>query len=417
MSILEYVATFLLLFVAINYGLKYFYPDQFGDKPANLPPVTLSMPQSVKEGDDPVLTIHNNTSKNLPLQSRCPQPPVDTTLVTQVDGKDVKTDLMANQTAGDCIAPTIVPAKQSVAINLSPWKYSLFAQRGTYELSLELPKDFVTGSGAIASVQTRFSLVEPGFITKIFQTFITKPLFNSLLFISLYMPDHNLGLAIIVLTILIKLLLLLPNQHALEGQRKLQMLQPKLDELKKKYPDDAKKQQEETMRLWKEFNINPLQSCLPTLLQFPILIGLFYVIKSGATIATSRHLLYSYFLDKPLTVGHMFLGFDLLKPNLWFFPPLLVIMQFLQMKMMMAKARAKDKEKLEIIDVNPAGTKWKFKMPELNQQTMMLYGLPIMIGVFALKFPSAVSIYWGISTLFGIAQQWYVNREKIKLNA
>jgi YidC/Oxa1 family membrane protein insertase len=54
-------------------------------------------------------------------------------------------------------------------------------------------------------------------------------------------------------------------------------------------------------------------------------------------------------------------------------------------------------------------------MPQLDQQTIMMYILPLMIGFFAIRFPAAVSLYWGISTLFGIAQQWYVLHEKLKV--
>lgn len=414
MGSLEFILIFLLLFFATNYGLKYFFPTQFGGNTQTPQPVTLAAQYAnLKEGDDPMLIIQNNTKKDLPLPSRCPQPPVDIALISKADsGSEQKTDLMANSTAGDCVSPAVVPAGKSVTLSMAPWKYSLLSQLGTYEASLDVPKE-ISGSGAM-HLTARFTINEPGIFTKLFRTFVLKPLFNSLLFIALYVPDHNLGLAIIILTILIKLLLLVPNQHALEGQRKLQQLQPRLDELKKKYPDDAKKQQEETMRLWKEYNINPLQSCLPTLLQFPILIGLFYDIKSGVAAQTSRHLLYSYFLDKPIVLGHMFLGLDLLKVNLWLFPPLLVVLQFIQMWMMMAKAKKAAQKKDDVIDVTP-GAKKPWKLPELNQQTVMMYGLPLMIGFFALKFPAAVSLYWAISTLFGIAQQAYVNREKITL--
>ena len=90
-------------------------------------------------------------------------------------------------------------------------------------------------------------------------------------------------------------------------------------------------------------------------------------------------------------------------------PPLLVILQFIQMKMMMQKPKSKTDE----IVVQPVGR--KFQMPKMDQQTIMLYVMPLMIGFFSIKFPSAVSMYWGASTLFGIAQQWYVMKEKLKV--
>lgn len=391
-----------MLYFVVNAGLKYFFPRQFGGTPPTSIVTLSAQSSSFTQGNDPVLVLRNDTDKDLVLPKRCPQPPINIAYITQnADGTENEGDLMANQSVLPCVELTLVKARSSATISMAGWKYALFDRNGTYEASLDPPASF---SGA--HLTARFTMVEPGFFTKTFRTFVTKPLFNSLVFIASYMPGHNLGLAILVLTLLVKLLLLVPNQHALEGQKKLQQLQPRLDELKKKYPGDAKRVQEETMRIWKEMKINPLQSCLPTLLQFPILIGLFFVIKNGVSIETSQHLLYSIYRHLPTPFfGYMFLGLDLLQPNIFLFPPLLVLLQFLQMKMMMKK---KQKPKDEIV-VKPAGKgSW---IPELDQQTVMTYALPLMIGFFALKFPSAVSLYWAVSTLFGIGQQWFVMRK------
>ncbi len=405
-SMLEFVITFVALFFLTNYAIGYFFPKN----EQAVPTVVLSMQSSkVSMGNDPVVIIKNNTAKDLPLQPRCPQPPVNIAFIEQTADGAKASDVMANQAALPCVDISVVKAGASASIDLASWKYALFQRTGSYEVSLDLPEAFAAGNPENRA-SAQFSLVEPGFFTKIFRTFISKPIFNSLIFIASWVPGHNLGIAIIILTILIKLILLVPNQHALEGQRKLQMLQPRMEEVKRKYPNDPMKVQEETMKLWKEMKINPLQSCLPTLLQLPILIGLFYVIQDGISLETSQHLLYSYYLDLPANyLGHMFLGFDLFKPSVYIMPPLLVVLQFIQMKMMMAKSKKKSDE----IVVTPGGKKsW---MPELNQQTVMTYVLPLMIGFFAFRFPAAVSLYWAVSTLFGIAQQWYVMHEKLKL--
>lgn len=364
----------------------------------------------VKQGNDPVVVLRNDTDKDLNLPPRCPQPPVDIAKIEGSGDNEKRTDLMANQAALPCADLTVVKAGAKVKISLGSWKYALLEENGMYEASLDLPQSF-SGTGVTGRITTRFSLVEPNFFTKAFRTFVTKPLYNGLVFIASWVPNHNLGIAIILLTLVVKLILLIPNQHALEGQRKLQMLQPRMEEIKKKYPNDATKVQEETMRLWKEMEINPLQACLPTLLQLPILIGLFFVIQSGVSVETSKHLLYSFYQDLPAGFfGHTFLGFDLLLPSVFIMPPLLVFLQFIQMKMMMAKSR---KKKPQEIIAKPTGKKsW---MPVLDQQTVMMYTMPLMIGFFAIKFPLAVSLYWAVSTLFGIAQQWYVMREKLKV--
>lgn len=406
LTTLEFIVTFVLLFFLTNAGLKYFFPKQFGGPEQQKAAVVELRMESkkVRSGGDPVVIIVNDTEKDLPLPKRCPQPPVDIAYI-QADsaGAEVPEELMANQALLPCTDLLVVKAGTSERVNLASWKYALFERTGTYDVSLDLPEKFLPDA-TVTTVSARFSMVEPGFFTKIFRTFVSKPLLNGLLLIAAYSPGHNLGIAIILLTIIVKLLLLIPSQHALEGQKKLQEVQPRMEELKRKYPDDPKRVQEETMKLWKEMKINPLQSCLPTLLQLPILIGLFYVIRDGASVETSRHLVYSFFLSHPVTASHMFLGFDLLKPSVFVMPPLLVVLQFIQMKMMMKKAA---KKKDEIV-VQPGGKK-KF---ELDQQTIMTYVLPFMIGFFAFKFPAAVSLYWGISTLFGIGQQWFVMRKK-----
>lgn len=395
---LEFILTFAVLFFLTNAALNYFFPKDDGSPKT----VTLSVSgKKIRIGNAPIITIVNETKTPLTLPARCPAPPVDI-LFTSADGGQPQ-ELIANESILPCTDLLIVPAEGSAAVDLAAWKYALFSQEGTVTASLDLPPANVPEGGEVTAT-VNFLVTEPGVFTKVFRTFVTRPLFNALIFIASLSPNHNLGIAIILLTILIKLLLLLPNQHALEGQMKLQSVQPKMDELKKKYADDPKKMQEETMKLWKEMKINPLQSCLPILLQMPILIGLFFVIKDGVAIATSKHLLYSFYHDLPSDyLGHYFLGLDLLLPHVLIFPPLLVILQFIQMKMMMKKKKPQE------IVVQPT---FQSRLQNIDQQTIMTYVLPFMIGFFALSFPSAVSLYWGTSTIFGIAQQWFVMKKR-----
>ena len=186
----------------------------------------------------------------------------------------------------------------------------------------------------------------------------------------------------------------------MQGQKKLQKVQPQLAEIRKKHKANPEKMNKEIMALWKREKVNPMQSCLPTLIQFPILIGLFYVIRDGSILSLSEHLIYSPFKDLDWVWGSNFLGMNLLEPNKIFFPPFLVLAQFFQMKMAFAIAKKKKdpKKKAEATD------------QQEMQQKMMQYGLPLMIGVFAFQFPAAVSLYWAVSTLFAIGQQYVVNK-------
>ncbi|HLD71099.1 MAG TPA: YidC/Oxa1 family membrane protein insertase [Candidatus Peribacteraceae bacterium] len=401
-QILEFALIFALIYLGSQYALKQFFPEQFGGETVTTNQVTLK-PQdaSVKGGHHPVLMLRNDTEKELTLKDRCPNAQIDIFYSATGDASVAGVPLVALETVLPCAAIKVVTPKSSVTLDLSPWKYSLFSEYGQYAARLTLPEGFEQ-----KEVVAQFSIQEAGPLTKIFRTFITKPFLNFLIFIASLLPDHNLGIAIIVLTIIVKLLLFFPTQHALQGQKEMQKLQPKLDALKKQYGSDPQKMQQETMKLWKEHKVNPFQSCLPLLIQFPILIGLFYTVRDGSVLELSKHLIYASYQHLPWTFNTNFFGLDLLKPEYYVIPASLVIMQFIQMKLSFAlnerKKTAEQKEKEK---------ESKEMSPQKMQQNVMLYGLPIMIGVFAFQFPAAVSLYWGISTLFAIGQQLVVNRK------
>ncbi|OGJ60723.1 hypothetical protein A3D88_03115 [Candidatus Peribacteria bacterium RIFCSPHIGHO2_02_FULL_52_16] len=403
-QLLEFALIFAAIYLLSQFALKTFFPERFGGEPA-LPVLSIhAVDATVKGGHHPLLTLKNGTTKDLTLANRCPMPPVDVYFAATGEPDMTKEPLKTEETALPCAPLTIVPTGGSMQIDLAPWKYSLFGAFGNYAVRLPLTEKSADQPDVVA----KFSIHEAGVFTQIFRTFITKPFLNFLIFIASLLPDHSLGIAIIILTIVVKLILFFPTQHALQGQKEMQKLQPKLDELKKRYGDDPKKMQEETMKLWKEHKVNPFQSCLPMLVQFPVLIGLFYVIRDGSVLALSQHLIYGFYSHLSWTFGTQFLWLDLLKPDIYVMPAALVILQFLQMKLTFTlNDRKKAKEK--VVDV---GDKKKEPMsPQKMQQNIMLYGLPIMIGVFAFQFPAAVSLYWGVSTLFGIGQQLVVNRK------
>jgi YidC/Oxa1 family membrane protein insertase len=190
----------------------------------------------------------------------------------------------------------------------------------------------------------------------------------------------------------------------------MQILQPQIEALRKKYADDAVTMNQEIMKIWKENKINPFQSCLPLLLQFPVLIGLYHVIRDTHDLALSHHLLYGPFKDISWTFDTVFFGADLTVSYPWVCAPILVVLQFIQMWLTFYIADKKKAKKIDEATHQPDN-------PQDMQQKIMLYVLPLMIGFFAFQVPSAVSLYWGISTLFGIGQQLIVNREHLKVRA
>jgi len=396
-DLMEFLLLFIALYFLTQFALRHFFPDTFGNGGQKTGVVLSMQDATVKGGHHPIAYLANYTEEPLVLTDSCPMPPLT---VEWKDGEEFKL-LQTEETVLPCeVLPAIEPGKKE-KIDLGPWKYSLFSEFGTYKLTFP--------SEGEEELSTEFTLYPVGSITRGFRAFITKPFLNLLVFIASWMPGYNLGLAVIILTLIVKIVLFFPTQHGLQGQRKLQAVQPKLDALKQKYKGDPQRLQKETMKIWKEHKVNPFQSCLPILIQFPILIGLFYVIRDGATLELSRHLLYDVSSNLSWSFGTNFLGINLLEPNVWVMPPLLVIMQFTQMKLSFAIAKKKKKAK----ESKPSKKDAQKESAQQTQQKVMLYGLPIMIGFFALQFPAAVSLYWGVSTVFAIGQQLVVNRKEL----
>lgn len=416
-KLIDFFLIFAIVYLGTQMITRIYFPQKFG-VPGSDAPVVLSLQDaSIKSGHHPVLLVRNGTESGITLPTRCPEAPVDVWYAEQGAPDVSVAPVQSSEIAVPCEAITSVAAGKQVSIDLAPWKYALFEQDGNYAVRMTLPPQPAFATGAV--LMSSFQIYPAGWPTQVFRAFVSKPLLNALIFIASITPGYNLGIAIIILTIIVKLLLYIPTQHSLEGQKKMQVIQPKIDELKRKYGSDQQKVNEETMKLWKEHKVNPFQSCLPLLVQFPILIGLFYAVSDGSHLALSKHLIYGAYRDLPWTFSTWFLGIDLLKPNYYIFPILLVGLQFLQMKLSFRQAAKKKASKAGVIEGKINGPKDKEKeekgkkMPMSQaeiQQKVMLYALPLMIGFFAIKFPAAVALYWGASTIFAIVQQMVVNR-------
>lgn len=408
-SALNFLLTFLVVYLATTMGFKWIFPRKSQQQPEETPVTVKLERRSVPLGRNVTVLISNRSTKPLPLENRCPAPPI---MIERYTGDTLQPLTLENPVI-PCITLEAVPPGRTARIDLSPWKYEAFSEVGQYRLSIALPE---------TTLHTTLTIKKPGVFTTAFRAFISKPLLNGLVLLAAILPGHSLGFAIILLTITIKVLLYFPSQHALKSQKKLQTIQPKIEDIKRRHAGNQQRITEETMKLWKEEQINPMQSCLPTLLQIPILLGLFFIIRDSGTLELARHLLYSPFQELSWTFSTRFLGIlDLTQVPFqgitWSFsvntvrtlllgapvPILTAILQFLQMKLAFTQAKAKK----SVIDV---GTQ-PFLERLANPQTMMLYMLPLMIVFISGTLPAAVSLYWIASTVFSIGQQILVNRK------
>lgn len=219
------------------------------------------------------------------------------------------------------------------------------------------------------------------------------PFYNLLIFFA-FLTNGSVGWSIIMLTVLIRLILLPSSLKAAKSTTKIQALQPKMNEIKEKYKDDKQKQTEEMAKLYKTEGASPLGSCLPLLIQLPVLLILYRVFRIG--LDTSRYdYLYS-FTPRPEVLHPIFFGIDLSKPEHWILPILAGALQLLLSIMTMPKTVPNASGK---VDPTQAMTK------------QMTYLFPIMTVFIARSLPAALALYWVITTLFGIGQQWYVNKK------
>ena len=238
-----------------------------------------------------------------------------------------------------------------------------------------------------------------GFIVTIFHEGLVRPLFNLLIGIYDVLPFADLGVAIILLTILTRLVFFPLSQKALKSQRRITDLQPRVKEIQKQHKGDRAGQSRAIMALYKEHNINPFAGFVPILIQLPILFALYRVFLSGIS-ADSLSELY-FFIPNPGVIETQFLGLiDLTSPS-----PILAILagffMFLQSKVTFSQRNTQNNTKAQT-DGKPDFQRMMGKQ--------MTYVMPFFIIVISWNFPAGLPLYWSTTTLFSFFQQYSINR-------
>lgn len=235
----------------------------------------------------------------------------------------------------------------------------------------------------------------------LYNTLLFQPLLNLLVLLYNYLWN-DIGIAIIILTIVIRLILYPSFKHQLESQQKLAALQPKLKEIKEKHKDNPQEQSKALMEFYRLNKINPLGSCLPLIVQLVILLALFRVFQVGLNGAVGEHL-YA-FVANPGKISPLFLGFlDMTRPNI-ILALITGALQYWQSRQLSAMQTApKDPS-----DMASA----------MSRQ--MVYILPVITVIFGAQLPAGLTIYWLVTTAFAILQQFLIigtRREKLNQTA
>ncbi|OGF28284.1 hypothetical protein A2477_02385 [Candidatus Falkowbacteria bacterium RIFOXYC2_FULL_47_12] len=235
-------------------------------------------------------------------------------------------------------------------------------------------------------------------MTNIFHVVFYQPIFNALIFLYNIVPGNDVGIAIVILTLIIRFALYPLNKKSIQSQKSLQDLQPKMEAIKQKYSNNKQEQGRAMMELYKNEKVNPFSSCLPILIQFPFLIAVYYVFQAGLTNPDSLSLVYS-FINRPESINPITLGFfDLSKISL-VLAVLAGLAQFWQAKMMVAKRPPKTVRDMP-------GAKDEDMMAIMNKQ--MVYFMPAITVFIGLSFPAGLTLYWLITTVFTALQQLYL---------
>lgn len=234
-------------------------------------------------------------------------------------------------------------------------------------------------------------------MSQIFTTVFYQPILNLLIFLYNTIAFNDLGVAIILLTIVIRLVFWPLSKSSIKSQKALQDLQPKIEELKKKYESDKAALSQATMELYKNNKVNPFSSCLPLLIQLPFLFAVYQVFRDGLNNKLS--LVYS-FVGRPEVINTFSFGFlDLAKSNVYL-AVLAGLAQFWQAKMMMASKPV----------INTPGSKDESMAAIMNKQ--MLYFMPAITIFIGLSLPGGLTLYWFVLTLLTALQQLITFRKK-----
>lgn len=237
----------------------------------------------------------------------------------------------------------------------------------------------------------------------IFATLFYQPLYNTLVLILGAVPGANVGVSIILLTVVVRSILLPLSHKSVVSQAKMRSIAPHLEKVKEKYKDDKQEQARKTMELYKEHGINPFSGCLLVLIQLPIIFALYFVFFKGLPDLNAEHL-YS-FVTLPSAVSMMFLGVVLSKKSI-ILAFLAAITQYYQIKLSIPALPPAQK------DAKPS-----FKDDFARSfNVQMRYMLPAIVFFISYSISAAVALYWATSNLFSIAHELYVKRkaEKIK---
>lgn len=229
-------------------------------------------------------------------------------------------------------------------------------------------------------------------LTDFFRTILLQPLFNGLVLLYEHVAFEDLGIAIILLTIVVRIILFPLFHKTAKHQKLAQKIQPEVKRIQKKHKNDREAQTKALMELYKEHKVNPLTPLFLLILQLPVLFALYRIFIDGFS-GDAFDMLYS-FVQMPANITQDFLG--------------IIALDRVSVPLVIITAGAQYVQGLLV--VKRSGKKEDTPEQIAKMAKFMVYVGPVIALVILVRFPAAVAIYWLTSTLFSIIQQIIVNR-------
>jgi len=236
-----------------------------------------------------------------------------------------------------------------------------------------------------------------------FTTYLIQPLYNLFVFLIGVMPGGDVGFALIVMTLLVRIIFYPAYTSSIRTQMGMAAVQGELDEINETYKDDPTEKAKRIMALYKERNIRPFSSFIAILAPIPIFIALYYSIAREGLPHIDTNLLYS-FVHAPATVNVMFLGFlNLLAAHNIVLSLVVAFLQYLVVR-------------LSITRTKKAGTTAKplaadKAQAQAMQQNLMLYALPVLYVFIVYSLPAVAGLYFGVTNLISVGQELLIKRQ------
>jgi len=236
-------------------------------------------------------------------------------------------------------------------------------------------------------------------ISAFFNATVYNPLYNGLVILMNAIPWADVGVVVIIFTIIVKLVLFPLAQKSVKTQVAVRAIDPELKRIREKYKNNREEQARKTMDLYKKHGINPFSGFVLILIQLPIIFALYFIFLRGGLPMINTEILYS-FVTVPTSVDVEFLGILNVFDRSIVLALLTGISQYVQGKLVMPKPQPRKKGKAVSLKDDMAR----------SMQLQMRYVMPVIVAVIAYTLPAIVAIYWTTSNIFTIFQEIFVRK-------